>query len=113
MENYKRIFSTELVNIVRRSKVQKHITISKQQFLAISELEDKISDNLCIFLPCKVGDTVYYIDSYSHEIEATMVIGFNFSAGNREVTVVAEGEKPLLTFYLTKEEAQKAMEEQR
>ena len=59
----------------------------------LAELEDKIENGTLIELPCKKGDTVYYIDKYwqSPRIEEFEVSGFVMNNKNELLILVAYG----------------------
>ena len=82
-----------------------------------AELEDKIEQGTLIELPCKVGDTIYYINRNNNVIEEDVVKFFTFTK---------DGIKPILTrhnkkfwefyewdktIFLTREEAEKRLKE--
>lgn len=80
----------------------------------LGELEDKIENGTLIELPCKVGDTVWYIKSYGfgrYQVEDTEVAGFNFSKYENAIWVVGKYEEQLSKIYKTREEAEKRLNE--
>lgn len=55
----------------------------------LAELEDVIEQNVLIKLPCKVGDTIYYIDRYWQQIYEYEVYGFSINS-KYEVLITVE-----------------------
>ena len=87
-----------------------HLDVVKR----LGELEDKIENGTLIELPCKVGDTVWYIKSYGfgrYQVEDMVVAGFNFSRYEDAIWVVGLYEEQSSHIYLTKAEAEKKLEE--
>lgn len=78
-------------------------------------IADHILENNMIVLPCKVGDTVYYLGSIHRRLikSATVVEIIVNSTGVSDLFVKGEDgvsfENSLDTFFLTKEEAEKAL----
>ena len=85
-----------------------------ETYSRLVELEDKIENGTLIELPCKVGDTVWYIKSYGfgrYQVEDTEVAGFNFSKYENAIWVVGKYEEQLSKIYKTREEAEKRLNE--
>lgn len=80
------------------------------------ELEDKIENGTLIELPCKVGDTVWYIKNYGfgrYVVEDMEVAGFNFSKYENTIWVVGKYEEEASHIYKTKAEAEAKLKELR
>lgn len=81
------------------------------------EYEQEESEGKLIHLPCKVGDTVYYITGLSRKYVKSAIVNeivIN-SKGISELFVsndTVNFENSFDVFYLTREEAEKALEEQ-
>ena len=83
----------------------------------LAELEDKIEQGTLIELPCKVGDTIYWISSNNRDIIEAVVNKISFTKYDRIILVVEEkgiGEYsiPLVwDMYITREEAEQRLED--
>lgn len=78
------------------------------------ELENQIENGTLIELPCKVGDTVWYINSYGfgrYQVEDMEVVGFNFSRYEDTIWVVGRYGEQVSHVYKTKEQAEKKLRE--
>ena len=53
----------------------------------LAELEDKIENGTLIELPCKVGDTFYYVSQIKNKVEKHNVTGFEISKELRIRTI--------------------------
>jgi hypothetical protein len=82
----------------------------------LGEYEDLEEQGLLIKLPCKVGDTVYYVN-LSNKVINYMVSGFKVDCfGNLQINVARHLESGYFldmqlgkTVFLTREEAEKAL----
>ena len=82
----------------------------------LAELEDKIENGTLFELPCKVGDTVWYIKNYGfgrYKVEDMKVAGFNFSQYESTIWVVGTYEEESSHIYKTKAEAEAKLKELR
>lgn len=84
-------------------------TISLQTAMDIVEV---IIDMGVIFPPVEVGDTVWYVDDFTEEIEECKVYGFNVVNGKLSL-LVDNGECKFITrkWHNTKEEAKQKLKE--
>jgi hypothetical protein len=87
-----------------------------EMYKAFAELEDKIENGTLIELPCKVGDTVWYIKNYGfgrYKVEDMRVVGFNFSnyPDEKTIWVVGAYEEQSRNIYKTKAEAEEKLKE--
>ena len=78
--------------------------------------EERIADHLLangvIVPPCKVGDTVYYVDDFTEETEECKVYGFAVVNSKFQLLVDNGVEKFVATkWYNTKEEAEAKLKE--
>lgn len=84
----------------------------------LTEIAEHLIENGVIVLPCKVGDTVYYITGIGHNIVKPakvkeIIIDEN---GIKDLYVQGDGynfENSFDIFFLTREEAEKALKEQK
>lgn len=80
----------------------------------LAELEDDLESGKLIRLPCKVGDTVWYIKSYGfglYTIKDMTVAGFNFSRYEDTIWVVGNFEEQASKIFKTKAEAEAKLKE--
>lgn len=86
----------------------------------LAEYEDAEAQGLLVRLPCKVGDMVFYVNSfYSRIIEKYVVTGFCFYDNGCQIRCCdSKGELSYFqtefigrTLFLTREEAEKALKE--
>ena len=80
----------------------------------VKAYQDKIENGTLIELPCKVGDTVWYIKSYGfgrYRVEDMEVAGFNFSKYENSIWVVGKYEEQSSKIYKTREEAEARLKE--
>ena len=78
----------------------------------INDEVDYLLANGVIVPPVEVGQTVYYVDDFTEEIEVCKVYGFNVVNGKLSL-LVDNGECKFITrkWHNTKEEAEKALKE--
>ena len=90
---------------------EKSITL---EFVSNEKLADHLIANGVTVPPCKVGDTVYYIDTIFREIEKCRVYGFTIINGEQKL-LVDNGQYKYVAFewYNTKEEAEQKLKEMR
>ena len=79
-------------------------------------LEDCIENGTLLFLPCKVGDTVYYIDTLEEKVQKGKITAIEYwTNGNKEVVAVGcKGTRSLYfgkTVFKTKVVAERTLEE--
>lgn len=82
----------------------------------LAELEDKLENGTLVELPCKVGDTVWYIKNYGfgrYIVEDMEVAGFNFSKYENTIWVVGKYDEETSHIYKTKAEAEQKLKELR
>ncbi len=82
--------------------------------LKYDELKAKIENGTLIKLPCKVGDTVWYIKNYGfgrYQVVDMEVVGFNFSKYEDTIWVVGRYKEQSSHIYLTKAEAEAKLKE--
>ena len=83
----------------------------------LAELEDKIEQGTLIELPCKVGDTIYWISSNNRDIIEVFVKRIALAEQDRTILYVEEkgfGEYTIMfvdDIFLTREEAEKRLKE--
>ena len=93
----------------------------------VEDIADDLLANGVIVPPCKVGDTVYYINKEEKSISEFVVYSMEFvllknnymsitiqftdNTGHRNFDYQFRGESLYETFFLTKEEAEKALKE--
>ena len=86
-------------------------------FNRLTELEDKIENGTLIELPCKVGDTIYWITSNNRDIIEVLVKRIAFAELDRTILYVEEkglGEYTIMfvdDIYKTKAEAETKLKE--
>lgn len=92
-----------------------HSTFEKV-FNRLAELEDKIENGTLIKLPCKVGDTIWWISSNNRDIIEVVVNSIRL-VKDRIILFVEEkgvGEYSIMfvsDIFLTREEAEKRLKE--
>lgn len=83
----------------------------------LAELEDKIEQGRLVELPCKAGDTIYWISSNNRDIIEVVVNRIAFVEHDRKILYVAEkgvGEYSIMfvdDIYTTKAEAEAKLRE--
>ena len=83
----------------------------------LAELEDKIENGTLVELPCKVGNTIYWISSNNRDIIEVVVNRIAFVEHDRKILYVAEkgvGEYSIMfidDIYTTKAEAEAKLRE--
>ena len=88
-----------------------------EAYWKLAELEDKIEQGTLIELPCKVGDTIYWISSNNRDIVEVVVNRIALAEKDRKILYVEEkgfGEYTIMfvnDIYLTREEAEKKLKE--
>ena len=94
--------------------------VSKRVYYRLRELEDKIENGTLIELPCKEGDKVYYetfVKGESVGVKPHKVIGFVLEAVTADTSGFWGTSVRIKDFgesvFLTKEEAEKKLEELR
>ena len=79
---------------------------------SIEQIADYLLANGVIVPPCKVGDTVYYVDDFTEETEECKVYGIAVVNGKFKLLVDNSVEKFVATkWYNTKEEAEAKLKE--
>ncbi len=87
----------------------------KDAIRKLADYEDAEEQGLLLRLPCRVGDTVYYINFYQGNIEEDTVMEFSLETYDWYVRlrqnkwVILDMFK--INFYLTREEAESALAE--
>ena len=83
----------------------------KKAILRLAELEDKIEQGTLIELPCKVGDTVYFIIKSGNEFVLLEDTCIGFTIADGEIHIGLENIPVAVNkYYFTREEAEKALE---
>ena len=86
-----------------------------QVLLKLADYEDAEEQGLLLRLPCKVGSTVYYINSRTEEVESTVILRY-WILGFKNFVIDNKGRKCSFkqfgkTVFLTREEAETALAE--
>ena len=78
----------------------------------LAELEDKIEQGTLIELPCKVGDTVYFIIKSGNEFVLLEDACIGFTIADGEIHIGLENIPVAVNkYYFTREEAEKRLKE--
>jgi hypothetical protein len=79
----------------------------------LAELEDKIENGTLIELPCKVGDTIYFVNHYrtTPRIEEYKVYGFSFGKDGTMLNIDFGAFISVNDVCLTKAEAEAKLKE--
>ena len=91
--------------------------LCKTQKETLQSVIDKIEQGTLIELPCKVGDTIYWISSNNRDIVEVVVNRIALAEKDRTILYVEEkgfGEYTIMfvdDIYLTREEAEKKLKE--
>ena len=89
-------------------------SLAQETIDRLAELEDKLENGTLIELPCKVGDTVWYVTSYGYgryKVEDMRVVGFNFSTYPDEKTIWVVGAYEEQSSHIYKTEAEAKLKE--
>ena len=88
-------------------------SLAQETIDKLAELEDKIENGTLVELPCKVGDTVWYIkvDGEVIWVDEMVVKGFEFSKCNEVIFIVGTYREKAGKIYKTKAEAEKKLKE--
>lgn len=103
----------------RISRPKEQIEYNDTMYKRLQELEDKIEQGTLVELPCKVGDTIYWISSNNRDIIEVVVNRIAFVEHDRMILYVAEkgvGEYSIIfvdDIYNTKAEAEAKLKELR
>ena len=116
-----------LVELIKQAEIQESINFFNADLdeqidmsggtkisVSLECLADCLIANGVIVPPCKVGDTIYYIDTIFREIEKCKVYGFTIINGEQKL-LVDNGQYKYVAFewYNTKKEAEQKLKELR
>ena len=110
------ILKDETVNkdIVESNLKFDTLTVLDKIVSQFCDLEDKIENGTLVELPCKVGDKVWVIAKQGMDIytvEETTIVDFWFYPNKNRFYPIDINEIPIETVFLTKDEAEKRLEE--
>ena len=95
----------------------REVTCAEEIYEQLKDLEDKIENGTLIELPCKVGDTIFWISSNNRDIIEVVVKRIAFAEHDRTILYVEEkgfGEYTIMfvdDIYKTKAEAEAKLKE--
>lgn len=94
-------------------KAIKNVGLLKDIVLKLAEYEQLEEQGLLIKLPCKVGDTVYWISPFKSGINQGKIEFINLNKFGFDLAVMGQGgvltRRELEKVFLTREEAEKAL----
>lgn len=102
-------YRDRLIELLEHARIEARETLGSMNDGFESWYADCLIANGVILPPCKVGDTIYLIGAFTKEIFAVEVVGMWIYED--ETQIITDKGVIASEWYLTKEEAEKALKE--